>query len=76
MGLIGAAGYFTQAFLMTNGQGGPVDSTRFFSLYLFQNAFMYFRMGYASAMAWLLFIIIMTLTLLQFKLAPKWVHYQ
>jgi len=74
MSIIGAFQVFQTAFIMT--QGGPMNATLFYVLYLFQNAFMYFRMGYASAMAWLLFIIIMTLTLLQFKLAHKWVHYQ
>ncbi len=74
MSIIGAFQVFGAAFIMTGG--GPMNATLFYVLYLFQNAFMYFRMGYASAMAWLLFIIIMTLTLIQFKLAPKWVHYQ
>lgn len=74
MSIIGAFQVFGAAFIMTGG--GPMNATLFYVLYLFQNAFMYFRMGYASAMAWLLFLIIMTLTLIQFKLAPKWVHYQ
>ena len=75
MGFIGAMGYFTQAFVMTNGKGGPVDSTRFFSLYLFQNAFMYWKMGYACAMAWILFIIILGFTLLLFKTSARFVYY-
>jgi multiple sugar transport system permease protein len=56
--------------------GGPVDSTLFYVYYLFNNAFQYFKMGYASAMAWILFIIILILTLIQLKLAPRWVHYE
>lgn len=75
MGLIGAAQYFTQAFVMTNGQGGPVDSTRFFSIYLFQNAFMYWKMGYACAMAWILFALILLFTLLLFKTSARYVYY-
>jgi len=75
MGFIGAAQYFTQAFVMTNGQGGPVDSTRFFSLYLFQNAFMYWKMGYACAMAWILFIVILLFTTLLFKTSARYVYY-
>jgi multiple sugar transport system permease protein len=75
MGLIGAAQYFTQAYVMTNGAGGPVDSTKFFSLYLFQNAFQYWKMGYACAMAWILFIVILLFTLLLFKTSAKYVYY-
>lgn len=73
MGIIGAFQIFTQAYVMT--EGGPADSTLFYVYYLFNNAFHYFRMGYASAMAWILFGIILILTLIQFKLAPRWVHY-
>lgn len=75
MGFIGAAQYFTQAFVMTGGQGGPVDSTRFFALYLFQNAFQYWKMGYACAMAWILFIMILVFTLLLFKTSARYVYY-
>jgi multiple sugar transport system permease protein len=75
MGLIGAAQYFTQAYVMTNGAGGPVDSTKFFSLYLFQNAFQYWKMGYACAMAWILFVVILLFTLLLFKTSAKYVYY-
>ena len=60
---------------MTNGKGGPVVSTRFFSLYLFQNAFMYWKMGYACAMAWILFIVILAFTLLLFKTSARFVYY-
>ena len=74
MSIIGSFQVFGAAFAMTGG--GPANSTLFYVLYLFQNAMMYFRFGYASAMAWLLFVIILTLTLIQFKLAPRWVHYQ
>jgi len=64
---------FTQAYIMT--QGGPADSTLFYVFHLFNHAFRYFNMGYASALAWVLFIIILIATLIQFRLAPKWVHY-
>jgi multiple sugar transport system permease protein len=73
MGLIGVFSYFTQAFIMTNG--GPVDSTLFYMLYLYRNAFVYFKMGYASAMAWILFIIVVSLTALVFKSSGRWVYY-
>ncbi|HOZ47085.1 MAG TPA: sugar ABC transporter permease [Candidatus Hydrogenedentes bacterium] len=74
MGLIGTFQIFTQAFIMT--QGGPVDSTLFYAFYLFNNAFRYMRMGYASAMAWILFALVLALTVIQLKLAPLWVHYE
>ena len=74
MGIIGTLQIFTQAFIIT--QGGPVDSTLFYVYQLFNQAFRYFHMGTASAMAWILFIVILLLTLVQLKLAPRWVHYE
>jgi len=74
MGLIGTFQIFTQAFIMT--QGGPVNSTLFYAYHLFNNAFRYLQMGYASALAWLLFAIIFALTLLQMHLSKRWVHYE
>lgn len=73
MGVIGSFQYFTQAFIMT--QGGPEDSTHFYALYLFNRAWRYLDMGYASAMAWILFIIVMSLTLFIFRTHHRWVHY-
>lgn len=74
MGIIGTMQIFTQAYIMT--EGGPDDSTMFYAYYLFNNAFRYFEMGYASALAWILFLVILALTLVQIKLAPRWVHYE
>jgi multiple sugar transport system permease protein len=80
MGIIGALQTFDTAYIMggTAGGGttGPDDSMLTPVIYLFNNAFQYFKMGYASAIAWLLFILILALTLWQLKLAPKWVHYE
>jgi multiple sugar transport system permease protein len=73
IGVIGTMQIFQEAFLTT--RGGPVDSTLFYSLNLFYQAFQYFRMGYASAMAWILFILVLALTLLQLWLSKRWVHY-
>jgi len=73
MGVIGALQYFTQAYIMTNG--GPEDSTRFYALYLFDRAWRYADMGYASAMAWLLFLAIVALTAILFRTQRRWVHY-
>lgn len=74
MGIINSFQVFTQAYVMTGG--GPGDATTFYVLYLFRNAFNLLRMGYASAMAWILFIIVLVLTLLQFKFADQWVYYE
>ena len=73
MGIIGAFQYFTQAYVMT--QGGPEDSKTVYGLYLFQRAWRYFDMGYASAMAWILFLVVMVVTGLILRSHRKWVHY-
>ncbi len=73
MGVIGAFQYFTQAYVMT--QGGPEDSTRFYALYLFDRAWRYLDMGYASAMAWVLFAGIVIITGMLFRTQRRWVHY-
>ena len=57
---------FTPAFIISGGTGGPVDSTLFYTLYLYQEAFGYFRMGYASALAWILLVIIAVFTAISF----------
>jgi multiple sugar transport system permease protein len=74
MGFIGTFQIFAAAFIMT--QGGPVNSTLFFVYHLFNNAFRYGKMGYASAMAWILFAIVMALTLVQIKFSKRWVYYE
>jgi multiple sugar transport system permease protein len=55
--------------------GSPADATMFPVVLLFQYAFQYFKMGYASALAWILFVIILAITLAQLKLGQRWVHY-
>ncbi len=66
---------FTPAFIVSGGTGGPVDSTLFYTLYLYQEAFANFRMGYAAALAWVLLVIIGCFTALSFASARYWVHY-
>lgn len=75
MGLIGAFQYFTQAYVMTAGKGTPVDSTMFYALYLYRNSFYYLRMGYASAMAWMMFVVILAATVGVVVSSRRWVHY-
>ena len=64
---------FTGAYIATNG--GPLDSTLFYVLYLYKRAFTYLEMGYASALAWILFILVLGLTLVIFKTSSRWVFY-
>jgi multiple sugar transport system permease protein len=66
---------FTPAFIISGGTGGPVNSTLFYTLYLYQEAFGFFRMGYASALAWILVVIVAVFTALSFLSSRYWVHY-
>ena len=77
MGMIGALQVFTQAFVLSGGQieGSPARSMLFYAIYLFDNAFYKLRMGYASAMAWILFLVIVGLTWIATKIADRKVHY-
>ncbi|MGC0272945.1 carbohydrate ABC transporter permease [Pseudactinotalea sp. Z1739] len=73
--VINAFQTFTQAYIVSNGTGGPVDSTLFYTLYLYQQGFANLNMGYASAMAWLLLIIVAAMTALNFFASRYWVFY-
>jgi len=89
MGIIGSFQYFTHVYVMSAGNaavsgtsgtgaqglGGPEASTLVYPLYLYQNAFLFFRMGYASAMAWILFLIVAVLVAFVFR-TSNWVHYE
>ena len=75
MGIIGAFQAFTSAFIISGGTGSPLDSTLFYTLYLYIRAFRQFSMGYASAMAWVLLVMIAVITRIMFMLADKWVYY-
>ncbi|ALV27811.1 carbohydrate ABC transporter permease [Pannonibacter phragmitetus] len=66
---------FSSAFIISNGVGAPADSLLFFTVYLFNEAFKFFRMGYASALAWVLLLIIAAFTALAFFTSKYWVHY-
>ena len=81
IGIIGSFQVFAQAFVMTGSaqpgaEGGPNNSTLFLVLYLYKKAFQEFRMGYAAALAWLLFFIILAFTFLQKRLGSRWVYYE
>ena len=75
MQIINAFQSFTSAYIVSGGTGGPMDSTLFYSLYLYTKGFRQFSMGYASAMAWILLLIIGVVTALLFASAKKWVYY-
>jgi len=72
-GLIGTFQYFALGWLLT--AGGPKQSTEFYSIYLYRNAFLYFKMGYASALAWVLFLLVLAFTIVVFRSSARWVYY-
>ncbi|THF77287.1 carbohydrate ABC transporter permease [Cohnella fermenti] len=74
MQMINAFQQFTAAFVITGG--GPVKSTNLYGLLMYENAFHYFKMGYASALSWILFIIIMAFTFVLFRTSDRWTHYE
>lgn len=74
MGTIGALKVFTSAFVAT--QGGPNYATWFYLLHLYNKGFQILEMGYASALAWVFFVIVVSLTLVQFSLSKRWVYYE
>jgi multiple sugar transport system permease protein len=80
IGIIGTFQYFTEVYVLTSGLtggvGGPAESTLFYNIYLYNNAFRYLNMGYASALAWVLFAIVLLLTLLVFRSSAIWVYYE
>lgn len=78
MGTIGALQEFDRVYVLGGGSGGagPLDSMMVPVLFLFRNAFQYFKMGYASAIAWVVFVIILALALLQLWAQKYWVHYE
>jgi len=76
LGLIGTFQYFTEVYVISGGSGGPQRATLFYNLYLYQNAFKFNEMGYASALAWVLFLIVLALTLLVFRSSALWVYYE
>jgi multiple sugar transport system permease protein len=74
MGLIGALQTFTQGYIITNG--GPQNATLFYALYLYRRAFTDFRMGYAAALAWVLFLIVLVLSVFVFRYLGRQVYYE
>lgn len=83
IGVIGTFQYFAQAYVLSadagavgSALGAPLNSTLFYSVYLYQQAFVYLKMGYASAQAWVLFIIIMICTILMLRVSEQWTYYE
>jgi len=75
-GIIGAFHIFTSAYVATGSDGGPMYASYFYVLHLFLNAFRYWKTGYAAALAWLLFLFVLVLTLIQFRFSKRWVYYE
>ena len=74
MGFIGSFQIFTSVFIMTSG--GPGNASLMLVLYIYRQAFQYFNMGYASALSWVLFLVVLALTIIQFKMSDRWVYYE
>jgi len=74
IGLIGAFQVFTSVYILT--AGGPGNASLMLNLYIYRNAFQNFKMGYASALAWVLFTIVMILTVIQLRISKRWVYYE
>ncbi len=74
IGLIDVFQSFTFAWILT--KGGPYSATEFYAVYLYQNAFQFMKMGYASAMAWMLFVVVLAVTLALFRTSARWVYYR
>jgi multiple sugar transport system permease protein len=74
IGIIGSFQVFTNVLIMTDG--GPGNASLMFVLYIYRNAFQNFRMGYASLLAWVLFLIVLVLTVIQFRVSRSWVYYE
>lgn len=72
-GLIGTFQSFTMPYLLTGG--GPNNATELYAVYLYRNAFQYFKMGYASALAWILFLVVVSFSVLTFRSSDRWVYY-
>ncbi len=75
VGLIGAFQYFVEPWVMSNGTGSPADSLLMMSMYLYQSAFQFFKIGYASAQAWVLFLIVILFTTVLFRVSGRLVYY-
>ena len=76
MAIIGSMQYFTQAYVIYGGAGAPARSTYFYAMMMYENAFTFQKMGYASAMGWILFIMIVVLTYVSLKFSESRVHYE
>lgn len=75
IGFIGAFQEFTTPYLIVGSTGGPLNSALLYSMFLYENAFRYLRMGKASALAWLLFLIVVIATMMLFRTSARWVYY-
>ena len=75
LAFIGAFQYFTQAYIISNGRGDPNGATMFFNLYLYKTAFSFLDMGYGCTLAWVMFVVVLILTVILFVTSNRWVYY-
>jgi multiple sugar transport system permease protein len=75
LSLIGSFQYFTQAYIISNGRGDPNNSTMFYNLYLYKEAFGFLEMGYGATLAWAMFVVVLLITVVLFRTSKSWVYY-
>lgn len=75
LALIGSFQYFTQAYIVSNGRGDPNGATMFYNLYLYRTAFNFLDMGYGATLAWVMFVIVLLITIFLFRTQQRWVYY-
>jgi multiple sugar transport system permease protein len=75
LAVIGAFQYFTQAYIVSNGRGDPNGATMFYNLYLYRTAFNFLDMGYGATLAWVMFVIVLLITIFLFRTQQRWVYY-
>jgi multiple sugar transport system permease protein len=75
LAVIGAFQYFTQAYIVSNGRGDPNGATMFYNLYLYRTAFNFLDMGYGATLAWIMFVIVLLITIFLFRTQQRWVYY-
>jgi multiple sugar transport system permease protein len=75
LALIGSFQYFTQAYIVSNGRGDPNGSTMFYNLYLYRTAFNFLDMGYGATLAWVMFVVVLLITIFLFRTQQRWVYY-
>jgi multiple sugar transport system permease protein len=75
LSIIGSFQYFAQAYIISNGRGDPNGATMFYNLYLYRTAFNFRDMGYGATLAWVMFVVVLIMTVILFRTQRRWVYY-